>query len=473
MEERQKLNSSKTEQYKDTAEVLFIYPPLHRLYGERKQWMPLSILYLAAYLNEHGISARAYNADCSLEEPECVMTYAERFLSAKNYINNLNSDNEIWSEVEKTIKEVSPKIVGISVLTEALGSTKKLIGIIHACLPDTVIVAGGPHAEIDSEYLLDDLQVDYVMKGDGEKSFYDFAYAVINGKDLKPVLGNNMVNRIIYSVRIDTSELPIPKLEYHYHYDSYGKVGRKLNLSTSRGGCIYACRFCYCSKFKYKLRFRPPESVIEEIAYYIENYHTKKLFFVDDTFTVNRTYVEKICGLMIERNFEISWTCTTRAKQIDSQLLSLMKQAGCKSIHIGVESGSPRILELIDKKIDVDDVIHASELIKSSGIECRLFFMAGLPTETPYDLHCTMDLISQINPDETIMSMYVPIPGTSLYNFICEHFYPFDKMDWTTFSRDKLPYHFYIDDTDGTYDQVLQELYLLVEELNAQKNETI
>lgn len=462
-------NLSIINQKSDIADVLFIYPPLHRLYGERKQWMPLSILYLTAYLNEHGIPSKAYNADCSLVEPECVMSYADRFQLAKNYIRNLNSDNEIWHEIENVIKNVHPKIIGISVLTEALGATKKIIDIIHQNFPNVVIVAGGPHAEIDPEYLLSKLHVDYVIKGDGEKSFYDLAYALMNGIALDAVLGDHISNRVIRAVRIDVGELPIPKLEYHYHYELYHKVGRKLNLSTSRGGCVYSCKFCYCSKYKYALRFRPPESVVEEISYYINHYQTKKIFFVDDTFTLDREYVKNICRLMIEKRIEVSWTCTTRAGQIDPELLRLMKQAGCKSIHIGVESGSSRILELVDKKIDVDDVIHAAEMIKDSGIECRLFFMAGLPTESPYDLRCTMDLIRQIHPDETILSMYVPVLGTPLYDLICDRFYPFDQIDWTTFSRDQLPYHSYIDDTDGTYDQVLHDLYQLVEELNTDR----
>lgn len=459
---KEKLNNldlSVIGQHDDIADVLFIYPPLHRLYGERKQWMPLSILYLAAYLNEHGISSKAYNADCSLTEPEFVMSYGERFQLAKNYIKNLNSDNEIWYEVKNVIKNVHPKIIGISVLTEALGATKKIIDIIHVSFPNVVIVAGGPHAEIDPEYLLHELHVDYVIKGDGEKSFYDLAYALINNKDPYVILGDSIFNQIIHAVPIDVEELPIPKIEYHYRY----------NLSTSRGGCIYACKFCYCSKFKYALRFRSPKNVIKEISYYVENYQTKKIFFVDDTFTVNREYVKSICKLMIKKEFKVNWTCTTRAKKIDLELLHLMKRAGCKSIHIGVESGSPRMLEFIDKKINIDDVINAAKLIKDTGIECRLFFMAGLPTENPYDLRCTMDLIRQVNPDETIISMYVPIPGTPLYDLICDQFYPFNQIDWTTFSRDQLPYHSYIDDSDGTYDKVLHDLYQLVEELNMKK----
>lgn len=452
--------------WSEQSDVLLIYPPLHRLYGERKQWMPLSILYLSSYLNEHGISAKAYNADCSLEEPECVMSYTDRFQAAKNFLNNLNSKNMIWDEIEKVLEDVAPKIVGISVFTEALGSTKKIIDMIHKKYPSVRIIAGGPHAEIHPQYLLDDLHVDYVIKGDGEKSLYDLSKALLCGLDPNFLLGNNISNNIITSVRIDVNELPIPKLEYHYDYEQYRKVGRKLNVSTSRGGCVYACKFCYCSKFKYNLQFRTPERVIDEIAYYINHYNTKKIFFVDDTFTINRQYIVEICNLIINRKLVFSWTCTTRAKQVDVDLLTLMKLAGCKSIHLGVESGSSRILELIDKKINIADVVNSSMLIKNAGIESRLFFMTGLPTETPNDLRLTIDLIKQVRPNETIMSIYVPIPGTPLFDLICNEYYPFDKVDWTTFSRDKVPYHYYVNDIDGTYDQILDELYQLVEKMN-------
>ncbi len=451
----------------EQSDVLLIYPPLHRLYGERKQWMPLSILYLSSYLNEHGISAKAYNADCSLEEPECVMSYTDRFQAGKNFLENLNSKNAIWDEIEKVLENIDPKIVGISVFTEALGSTKKLINVIRKKNPFVRIIAGGPHAEIDPQYLLKNFHVDYVIKGDGEKTLYDLSKMLLCGLDPSLLMGNNISNNIITSVRIDVNELPIPKLEYHYNYEQYRKVGRKLNVSTSRGGCVYACKFCYCSKFKYSLQFRTPERVIDEIAYYIKYYNTKKIFFVDDTFTINRQYIVDICNLIIKRKLIFSWTCTTRAKQVDVDLLTLMKLAGCKSIHIGVESGSPRMLELIDKKININDVINSSMLIKNAGIESRLFFMAGLPTETPNDLRLTIDLIKRVRPDETIMSMYVPIPGTPLFDLICNEYYPFEKVDWTTFSRDKVPYHYYINDIDGTYDQTLNELYKLVEEMNS------
>lgn len=452
--------------YTEKADVLVVYPPLHRLYGEHKQWMPLSILYLTAYLNEHGISAKAYNSDCSLQEPERVMSYSDRFQSGKYFGENLNSDNYIWDEIKQAIREVSPSIVGISVFTEALGSTKKLIGIIREYNPSITIIAGGPHAEIDPDYLINCLKVDYVIKGDGEKTLFDLCNFLLHG-NLLSIPEQQMKQHILTSVRIDLDELPIPKLEYHYRYAAYRKVGRKLNISTSRGGCVYACKFCYCSKYKYTLRFRPASSVIEEIEYYISHYNTKKVFFVDDTFTIRPQYIKEICNLIIDKQLTISWTCTTRAKQINESLLSLMKKAGCKSIHLGVESGSPRMLELIDKKINIDDVVNASKMIKDAGIECRLFFMAGLPTEKTSDLQMTIDLIKLVQPDETIMSMYVPIPGTPLYDMICQYYYPFDKVDWTTFSRDKTPYHSYIDDPDNTYDIILDELYQLVERMNS------
>lgn len=448
------------------TDVLIVYPPLHRLYGERKQWMPLGILYLASYLNEHGINAVAYNADCSLTEPECIMTYENRFAYAKNYYDNLIGDNEIWDEIKSVIIDTQPQILGISVLTESLGSAKKLIELARAELPDVVIVAGGAHAEIDPDFLISALHVDYVIKGDGEATLYNLARDVLKLKN-KPEL--QPCQSIIEAERVDLLSLPFPKLEYHYKYYDYKKVGKKLNISTSRGGCVYSCKFCYCSKFKYSLEFRQPKSVVDEIEYCVRNYDTKKFFFVDDTFTLRRQYVIDICQLIISSSLDISWTCTTRASQVDNELLTIMKLAGCKSIHIGVESGSERILEFVDKRINISDVEKASALIKQSKIECRLFFLVGLPTESSTDLLSSINLMKRIQPDETIINMYVPIPKTELYDYICNNNCPIDQIDWLTFSRDKVPYLSYVNNSDGKYEDALLSFFRLADEMN-QKN---
>ena len=439
------------------SDVLLLYPPLHRLYGERKQWMPLSILCLASYLAQRGISAKAYNGDCDLEEPEMILSYKERFKAGKNFLSNLSGENSVWGEVRKVLEEVSPKVVGISVMTEAMGSVRRMIRLIHELLPTAVIIAGGPHAEIDAEFLLS-LGFDYVIKGDGEETLKQLCEALISGQRPKET--------IMEAVRVPMCELPVPELETHYKFEDYRKVGKKLNITTSRGGCPYACSFCYCSKFKYSLRFQTPKRVAEELEHHVRHYGTKKIFFVDDTFTLDKEYVSKICRQIVKRDIQVSWTCTTRAGQVTDSLLQDMKLAGCKSIHLGIESGSERILKLLNKRIDFDMVEDSVKLIRNNGIDCRMFFMAGLPTESAADLKASIECIQRFRPDETVLDMYVPVPGTPLYEYIRNMGVPLEHTDWCTFSRDKVPYRSYVDDADGCYDEALYDLFNLVERMN-------
>lgn len=447
----------------EKADVLFLYPPLHRLYGERKQWMPLSILCLSTYLTESGIPSKAYNADCDLREPERILSYTERFEAGKCFLQNLHGDNYIWQEVNEVLQKVSPCIVGISVLTEALGSVKRSVEIIRKLLPSSVIIAGGPHAEIDAEYLINCLGFDYVVKGDGEETLRFLCDAILHNKKIP------ITKRIITSAQVPMCKLPVPLLETHINFNAYKKVGKKLNITTSRGGCPFSCSFCYCSKYKYNLRFQSPDFVIKEIAHHVEYYGTRKLFFVDDTFTLKKDYISAICKGIIQNNISVSWTCTTRAGEVDAELLSLMKLAGCRSIHLGIESGSQRILKLLNKKINFNMVDESVFLIKNSGIDCRMFFMAGLPTESSEDLEATIQCIRHYSPAETILDIYVPIPGTALFNYICKMGVRIDNIDWCTFSRDQVPYLQYVNNEDGLYDTKLQELFDVVEEMNHRK----
>lgn len=448
----------------ECADVLFIYPPLHRLYGERKQWMPLSILCLSTYLTEHGISAKAYNADCDLREPETILSYTERFKAGEYFLDNLYGNNSIWYEFEMVLRAVSPRIVGISIFTEALGSVKRSVEIIRRIIPSAVVIGGGPHAEIDADFLLRNLGFDYVVKGDGEETLRCMCDAILKGKTL------HFSEKVITAERIPLCMLSIPSLETHYNYQEYRKVGRKFNITTSRGGCPFSCSFCYCSRYKYDLRFQSPDFIVKEIKHHVEHYGTQKLFFVDDTFTLRRDYLLEICKGIIRNKLKISWTCTTRAGQVDAELLSQMKLAGCQSIHLGIESGSQRILKLLNKHINFEMVDESVRLIKESKIACRMFFMAGMPTESSEDIEETIHCIKHYEPDETILDIYVPVPGTPLYDYICNMGVPLNNIDWCTFSRDKVPYMSYVNNEDGLYEIRLWELFDVVEEMNSRKD---
>jgi len=149
----------------------------------------------------------------------------------------------------------------------------------------------------------------------------------------------------------------------------------------------------------------------------IDEYGAKEIIFRDDTFTIDKNHIKGLCKEIIRQGFhkKIKWTCMTRVNLVTEELLQLMARAGCWSIHYGVESGSQRLLDLIQKDITIEQVKKAFKWTKKAGIEIKAFFMLGLPTETREESLKTIRFTKEIDPDWIQVTITVPYPGTKLY----------------------------------------------------------
>ena len=194
----------------------------------------------------------------------------------------------------------------------------------------------------------------------------------------------------------------------------YNKLPSFLML-TSRG-CPYRC--VYCSKVSGNLyRHHSIDRIIKEMNILIDKYNAKEIIFRDDTFTIDKKHIEDLCQEIIKRglNKKIKWTCMTRVPLVTEDLLKLMKKAGCWSRHYGVESGSQRLLDLIQKDITIKQVKDAFKWTRKAGIEIKAFFMLGLPTETKEESLQTIKFTKDSKPDWIQVTITVPYPGTKLY----------------------------------------------------------
>jgi radical SAM superfamily enzyme YgiQ (UPF0313 family) len=165
------------------------------------------------------------------------------------------------------------------------------------------------------------------------------------------------------------------------------------------------------------IRYHSVKRIIEEMEELIDKYGAKEIIFRDDTFTVNKKLIADLCNEMLRRgiNKKISWMCMTRVNLVDEKLLRLMKKAGCWSIHFGVESGTQRLLDLIQKGITIAQIRTAFRLTRKVGIQTKAFFMLGLPTETVEESLATIRFAREIDPDGVQFTITVPYPGTKLY----------------------------------------------------------
>jgi radical SAM superfamily enzyme YgiQ (UPF0313 family) len=266
--------------------------------------------------------------------------------------------------------------------------------------------------------------VDYVFVGESDPHFL----SLIKGEPLDciPNMGYKSNDKIIQnSTGIlyieDINSIPIPA--YHLmpmglYRPSIGDYKRlpAMGMITSRG-CPGKCSFCFVGTNGKRIRYRNTHMIVEEIRYLQLQYGIQEISFYDDNFTTSKNRVKEFCNNVIEKNISVSWTCASRVDTVDMDLLNLMAHAGCHSISYGVESGDEYVLKLTNKNINLNKAREAIQLTKKAGIDAKIFLMVGLPGETEGSLNNTMKFAFDTEPDEIIVSIATPFPGTNFYNW--------------------------------------------------------
>ena len=158
--------------------------------------------------------------------------------------------------------------------------------------------------------------------------------------------------------------------------------------------------------------------VVDEIEQLIKDYNPDALWFVDDVFTVSHKWLDEFHKEMTERNVSIQFECITRAERLNEEVLQKLKDIGCFRIWIGAESGSQRIIEKMDRKVELTTVKEMIQLTTKMGMESGTFIMLGYPTETMHDINLTIQYLKDANPDVFTITVAYPIKGTSLYTEI-------------------------------------------------------
>jgi radical SAM superfamily enzyme YgiQ (UPF0313 family) len=161
------------------------------------------------------------------------------------------------------------------------------------------------------------------------------------------------------------------------------------------------------------------ERVVSDVEYMIKYYGMRAAYFREDHFTLKKSRVVEFCELLLKNSINIDWLCETRVDNLgDLEYQRLMARAGCKAFYIGVESGSPRILEFFKKEETVEQFVDTFSFAREAGIKTYASFVVGAPTETEEDAKMTENLIKRIKPDYTGRNIFVGIPGSELYEYV-------------------------------------------------------
>ncbi|MFA5090830.1 MAG: radical SAM protein [Candidatus Omnitrophota bacterium] len=397
--------------------ILLISPPFYRLMGFYNRYFPFGAAIIGTVMQGAGHKVRVYDSDFT-QNPR-YLDYSRLPDKYPVYLSSFRDrDNLIWKEMREVISSFRPELVGISVFTELAASAFYIAGIVKELMPSCPVVMGGPHATVKAEEILRiSPQVDYVVRGDGEEVFLELAGYLTNTDPSLPFIeGLSYRDNLLIrhnparAAKKNLDAIPIVKRSLLINERKY--ASEDMGMIMASRGCPYHCSYCVSSK---ELRWRSVGNIMEEISIVKDRYKTVQFTFKDDSFVINRGNVEDFCARLIKSRMKINWECNVRANLIDERLLKVMKRAGCNFIKIGVESGSERMLERIDKGITLTQAREAGRILRKTGIHWTGYFLIGMVGETAGDIRKTVEFMYELRPDIALLGVYEPFPGTAMF----------------------------------------------------------
>ncbi len=325
--------------------------------------------------------------------------------------------------------ESKPDVIGISMKSFTLDNSLR---IIKHCKKKhrAIYIAGGTHISLErGEFFSKSGVFDYLVLGEGELTVVDLLNALEHNKSVSGVNGiaykDNGKIRMTPERKFvkNLDDFPFPDYDvFDSVADGIFSIAQQYPMMTSRG-CPFDCTFCLSKElWKRKWRARSPNNVVNEIQNAKEKYNIKFMEVWDDNFTLDIGRAEKICDLIVSRGLDVKWACPNgvRADKINKELLIKMKEAGCISISIAVESGDSEVFKCIKKGETLQSIERAAHLIKQAGLDGFAFFIIGLPHDTPQTVQNSIRFAKKIG-FKTIWHQAIPFPHTELADWVAKN----------------------------------------------------
>lgn len=409
-------------------DIVLILPP--KRFKEHRY--SLGLMSISGYLRDHGYDN---------------IIIESKILGGKDYeYDRKKARNEI---IETAIK-LKPKVIGFTASTIEIGEIIWINKQIRSEI-NCYSIIGGPHVTASPTEVLRS-GFDVAVIGEGELTALDLMKELDkDNPDLSQIKGIAWVDQDEIKINparelIDISNLSLPaydKVNMDYHTKVWDDIIRGIPIKSvmimASRGCPYNCTFCACNRvYGRKVRYRSLENIKKEILLLRNKYGVEGVWFADDTLTVSYDHVKKVCDIMKE--LKMYWGAQSRVDLTDEKVVKLMKKSGCLQLDFGVESGSQRVLdEIINKRTKLNDVVRAFELCHKYGIRTEASFMIGLPGETKDEMEKTFKFAQEIKSDHYSFSLFMPLPGTKLYDDFFSEQLTLDDYNRITFhdSADK------------------------------------
>ena len=379
---------------------------------------PLALMTIAAYLERHGFNAEILDFKIKSYTP----------------LKNVSAENFIIEKILSRLEKMNPLAVALTAFSHEIESTIALASLIKSRTKSFVIVGGNHATYYPNHFLYKGSPVDFVVIGEGEVTFTDLLKALSGKKkpDSVQSIAFFKSGKIIKTPQRDLiqnlDDLPIPafeKVDMAFYTKPHLYGIRYLPLSifyvfTTRG-CPWVCTFCSIpdiwkhNKGIRRIRYKSANAVADEVETLVKKYGVDAIYFFDDDFCVWRQRVIDMCNEFKKRQIDFLWGCETRVDEIDDELARIMSEAGCIQIDFGVESGSQKMLDTIDKRTTVAQNLEAFRLCKKHGIRTFANLMFNLPGETVQDVEETVSMAKEINATVYSIGSLTPFPGSEIF----------------------------------------------------------
>jgi len=364
----------------------------------------------------------------SVLEPYSLLQIGALLRNAGHEVSlvDLNGRQLGYSDLEQKVREVRPDVVMYRFTPTTFDWDQKTSSIVKGV--DKSITTAGicwTLHTMPKQVLNEAPDQDYYVRQDYEVVAPALVDALATGKPLDGVAGiayreGGEVKTTAPSAPLkDYDSMPLPAFDLLPDLDPYyvtAPAGRPFTILYTSKGCPFKCSFCTVAGTPWKMRTAP--HIMEELRYLKEHFGLRTASFFDETFTFNRKRVEDICRSLIEEDMRIKWYCNTRAHLVDQELLDLMRKAGCRGISFGIESGSQRILDSVEKHVTVQQAKDAVLAAKAARLKVLCSFIFGLPGEDWDSVHETLKFVRETLPTSAQFNVAVPYPGTRLHEQI-------------------------------------------------------
>lgn len=352
---------------------------------------------------------------------------------------NLNTVGLTADEIASRVPS-DTDVIGLTVMfSQDWLYAKRVIAAVHDAAPDAPIVLGGEHVTADPTHVLRTAPaVTACVLGEGEETLLDFLRAVSDGRDLRTVPG--LALRGADGAAVCTAprervraidKLPWPAwhlvptlpvyLDNHFGFEEQNR--RSMPMLATRG-CPYRCTFCSSpSMWGTNWFAREPRDVIDEIKYYLEQYGIEHVEFYDLTAVVDRRWILDFTRLLSAERLPLTWRLPsgTRSEALDEEVLHAMVASGCEAIVYAPESGSPRTLARVKKRVKPERMLTSMRAAVRAGMHVRGHFIMGMPGQSPSEVAETFLFIAKMawtGVHDVNSYFFYPYPGSEMYRHL-------------------------------------------------------